>query len=58
MVEERQISSPRLWNVHARMTLPVLCVMRLDISSAEALVNDSTRISSGVAVPVFSSHAI
>ena len=58
MVAARQISRPRLWNVHARILLPVLAMMRCDISSADALVNDNTRISSGVARFVASSHAI
>ena len=58
MVDARQISRPRLWNVHARIALPVLVMMRCDMSSADFLVNDSTRISSEVARFVASSHAI
>lgn len=58
MVAARQISRPRLWNVHARIVLPVLAMMRCDMSPADALVNDNTRISSGVARFVASSHAI
>ncbi len=58
MVDERQISNPRLWNVHARIVMPVPAMMRCDISSADFLVNDNTRISSGPARFVASSQAM